>query len=71
MMPWRGWGEEALLDRAGGPHRNATANGDLVICCRLQGGSPQIRLLALIEYGTHAVIDAGQGACRERSAARY
>jgi hypothetical protein len=47
LVAWDGTGLD-VADTA----ENATAFG------RLQGGSPQLRLVALIECGTHAVIDA-------------
>jgi hypothetical protein len=47
LVAWDGTG----IDAAGTP-ANAAAFG------RVQGGGPQLRLLALIECGTHALIDA-------------
>jgi hypothetical protein len=56
LVAWDGTG----LDLADTP-QNEEAFG------RLQGGSPQIRLLTLIECGTHAVIDAAFAGIRVAS----
>lgn len=56
LVAWDGTG----LDLADTP-QNEEAFG------RLQGGSPQIRLLTLIECGTHAVIDAAYAGIRVAS----